>query len=138
MLSTNQRCNLFQTAVGVFLHCCNTPESVIDFLARIGVSVSVKRITRSTKSLSKQAESAIQNTARKLLSAYAYDNLDVDFKPLSDSRNNQDIPCPPNHCDFAPSSSCQTKRPRLLRDVVEDACSKSSSSDNRCTTHKST
>ena len=85
MLSTNKRCNLFQVAVGVFLHCCNTPEAVIDFLARIGVSVSAKTITRSTKSLSKQVESAIRNTARKLLSAYAYDNLDVDFKPLSET-----------------------------------------------------
>ena len=73
---------MFQAAVGVFLHCCNTPESVIDFLARIGVSVSAKTITRSVKSLSKQAESAIRNTARKVLSAYAYDNLDVDMKPL--------------------------------------------------------
>ena len=47
MLSTNKRCNLFQTAIGIFVNSFSTPESesVIDFLAQIGVSVSAKKIT---------------------------------------------------------------------------------------------
>ncbi|KAG6904271.1 hypothetical protein DXG01_011280 [Tephrocybe rancida] len=78
--STNMRCNALQTIVGVFLQSCNTPETVREFLAHAGLSVSASSINNAISSLSKESENQIRKTGQTLMAAYAYDNLDIDLK----------------------------------------------------------
>jgi len=80
MQSSNQQCNIFQSAVGIFLHSYNMPEAAIDLLVQLRVSVLLKTISHSTSSLSNEAETAIKQLGQTFLAAYAYDNLDIDFK----------------------------------------------------------
>lgn len=79
MQSTNQRCNSLQALVGVFLQSCNTSEQTRNFLAHIGVSVSVMTINQAMKNLSQEARREIQRLGATLLTSYAYDNLDIDL-----------------------------------------------------------
>ncbi|KAG2336030.1 hypothetical protein BDR05DRAFT_1006230 [Suillus weaverae] len=65
MQSMNQKCNAFESVMGIFLHSCNTPEKVIRALASMGISISVRAINMAIHSLSL---------------AYTYDNFDIDFK----------------------------------------------------------
>ncbi|KAG6848383.1 hypothetical protein H0H93_000710 [Arthromyces matolae] len=78
--STNARCNALQTVTGVFLHSCNTPETVREFLAHAGLSVSSSSINNAVASLSEQSVKRMRETGRTLMAAYAYDNLDIDLK----------------------------------------------------------
>jgi len=80
MQSSNQRCNALQSAIGMFLESCNTPETVRELLARIGISVSTTAINDMVSSLSKETQTDIQRLGQSLLAAYAYDNLDIDLK----------------------------------------------------------
>lgn len=80
MHSTNQRCNAFQSVIGVFLHAANAPETVCDLLARMGVSIATSTINNAVSSLSKEAETGIRKHGRNFLTLYAYDNLDIDLK----------------------------------------------------------
>ncbi|KAF8900876.1 hypothetical protein CPB84DRAFT_1680201, partial [Gymnopilus junonius] len=78
--STNRHCNALQSIIGIFLHSCNTPETVCELLAHIGLSVSTTSINDTVKSLSKQAGNVMQKLGRTFLTLYAYDNLDIDLK----------------------------------------------------------
>jgi ABC-type sulfate transport system permease component len=78
--SINQKCNALQSVFGFFLHSCNTPQKVVQALARMGVSISVDSINKGIQSLSKETCSAIRSMGQTLLVAYAYDNFDIDFK----------------------------------------------------------
>lgn len=78
--SSNQLCNALQSVVGIFLHCCNTPETVVEFLAHIGLSISATTINNAITNLSKESITEMQRLGRTLLTAYAYDNLDIDLK----------------------------------------------------------
>ncbi|EMD35387.1 hypothetical protein CERSUDRAFT_53612, partial [Gelatoporia subvermispora B] len=80
--STNQRCNTLQAMVGVFLHACNAPEAIIDFLSRIGLSISRSAINTAVTSLSAEAIQEIRKLGRTLLSQSAYDNFDVELRRL--------------------------------------------------------
>jgi hypothetical protein len=80
MQSANMRCNAFQMANGIFLHTANTPETVCDLLSRLGISMSTQTINSSVKTLSNAANVAMQNLGYTFLTAYAYDNLDIEFK----------------------------------------------------------
>jgi hypothetical protein len=80
MQSSNQRCNTLQSAVGMFLESCNTPETVQELLAHMGISVSTMAINDMVNSLSKEAHTEIQRLGQSLQVAYAYDNLDIDLK----------------------------------------------------------
>ena len=80
MHSTNQRCNTLQSAVGVFLHSCNAPETVRELLAQMGLSVSANTIHNAIINLSKEAGNGIRQLGQSLLTLYAYDNLDIDLK----------------------------------------------------------
>ena len=80
MHSTNQRCNAFQSVVGVFLHATNAPETVCELLARMGVSVATSTINSAVSSLSKEAATGIRKHGQSFLTLYAYDNLDIDLK----------------------------------------------------------
>ncbi|KAJ7599752.1 hypothetical protein C8J56DRAFT_768775, partial [Mycena floridula] len=80
MHSTNQRCNALQTLIGIFLHAANTPETVAELLAHIGVSISTTAINQVTANLSLESTRAIKALGATLLTAYAYDNVDIDLK----------------------------------------------------------
>jgi len=82
MHSTNQQCNSLQSIIGVFLHACNTPDTVLELLAHLGVSISLSTISNAISNLSKESSSDIRKLRRTLLTLYAYDNLDVDLKHL--------------------------------------------------------
>ena len=66
--------------VGIFLHSCNAPQTVVELLSRMSLSISSTSISRAVQNLSKEAERAIRLAGQSLLAAYAYDNLDVDLK----------------------------------------------------------
>ncbi|KAH7917504.1 hypothetical protein BV22DRAFT_1108559 [Leucogyrophana mollusca] len=80
MQSTNQKCNAFESVMGIFLHSCNTPERVIHALARMGISVSVSAIHDAIRSLSRETYRTLRDMGQTLLVGYAYDNFDIDFK----------------------------------------------------------
>lgn len=80
MYTTNQLCNSLQSMVGVFLHASNAPETIMNLLSHMGVSVSAKTVNRSIKNLSKEAHTEMRTLGQMFLTSYAYDNLDIDFK----------------------------------------------------------
>ncbi|KAF8995090.1 hypothetical protein BDQ17DRAFT_1251070, partial [Cyathus striatus] len=80
MQSSNQRCNLLQMIVGLFLHSCNVPETAHEFLACIGLSVSVTTINNIISNLSDNAEEKIKSVGSTTLTSYAYDSLDINLK----------------------------------------------------------
>ncbi|PCH39770.1 hypothetical protein WOLCODRAFT_68517, partial [Wolfiporia cocos MD-104 SS10] len=53
--STNQQCNTVQSMIGLFLHSCRTSETVLEFLSRIGLSISRTSIDNAVTSLSHEA-----------------------------------------------------------------------------------
>ena len=80
MHSSNVRCNALQSLVGVFLHSCNAPETIMEMLAHMGLSISVTTVNAAVANLSREAEVGIRTLGETVLAAYAYDNLDVDLK----------------------------------------------------------
>ena len=78
--SSNQNCNALQSIIGIFLQSCNTPETVREFLAHTGLSISTSSINNAITSLSKEAGAKIQELGKSLLTSYAYHNLDIDLK----------------------------------------------------------
>lgn len=80
MHSTNKRCNTLQTVIGIFLHSCNAPESIMELLARMGVSIAANTVNNAVKNLSKEAQSGMQKLGQTFLASYAYNNLDIDLQ----------------------------------------------------------
>ncbi|KII90676.1 hypothetical protein PLICRDRAFT_174059 [Plicaturopsis crispa FD-325 SS-3] len=80
MNTTNQKCNAFQSMVGVFCHSCNTPERVIEALARMGVCISGNTIHNAITSLSNETRRTLAAMGRTLRVGYIYDNFDINFK----------------------------------------------------------
>lgn len=79
MQSCAQKCNAFQSLMGIFLHSCNAPEKIIKVLARMGTSISLTSIHRSIKLMSISCMDEIQRVGSSLLASWAYDNFDVKF-----------------------------------------------------------
>ncbi|EMD32165.1 hypothetical protein CERSUDRAFT_58912, partial [Gelatoporia subvermispora B] len=65
--NTNQKCNMLQTMIGLFLHACNTPEAIVDLLSRCGLSISRSTINGAVKNLSAEAGTEIQKLGKSLL-----------------------------------------------------------------------
>ncbi|KAF7325047.1 hypothetical protein MKEN_00547200 [Mycena kentingensis (nom. inval.)] len=76
----NARCNKLQSLISVFLHACNTPENVVNFVSHIGVANSPSTTNSMVTSLSADAKHVIRESAATLQDAWAYDNVDVTFK----------------------------------------------------------
>ena len=53
----------------------------MELLSRLGLSIGSSTISQATGNLSNEAEAAIRDLGQGLLALYAYDNLDIDFKP---------------------------------------------------------
>lgn len=78
--TTNQYCNALQSVMGIFLHSCNTPEDIIEVLARIGVSISTTSINDAVTSLSKESSTSLRRLGKTLTTSFAYDNVDIELK----------------------------------------------------------
>jgi hypothetical protein len=83
MHATNQKCNAFQTLVGMFLQACVVPDAARKLLAHLGISLAVSTIETAVKHLSKEAFANMRAVGATFKTAYAYDNLDIDLKPLT-------------------------------------------------------
>lgn len=81
MQTKNQKANWLQSICGIFLHAIHAPQKLVDSLAHMGVSISESTILRSLHSLGVHILDDAKQLAQTLLAAYAYDNLDIDFKP---------------------------------------------------------
>ena len=88
MNSTNHHCNAFQILINIFTHSCGTPETVREFLAHAGLSVSITTINEAINNLAKESNQRIQKHGQTLLTLYAYNNLDIDLKHLTPSFKN--------------------------------------------------
>ncbi|KXN82362.1 hypothetical protein AN958_02648 [Leucoagaricus sp. SymC.cos] len=66
--------------MSVFMHSTNSataPETVIELLAHLGLSIATTTIQQAVASLSKKAEVHIQAVGSTLTTMFAYDNLDI-------------------------------------------------------------
>ncbi|KAF8193659.1 hypothetical protein BJ912DRAFT_848356 [Pholiota molesta] len=80
MQSTNRLCNTLQSAMGIFLHSCGSPEAVSQLLAHMGISISTTSINEAINNLAKEANAQVCKVGQGLSVCYAYDNLDIDLK----------------------------------------------------------
>ena len=78
--STNQRCNLLKSMVGIFLHSAGTPETVVELLSHLRISLITTSINNAIESLSSELGTMIEWAGCTLLAGYAYDNVDIDLK----------------------------------------------------------
>ncbi|KZT73986.1 hypothetical protein DAEQUDRAFT_660942, partial [Daedalea quercina L-15889] len=74
--------NALQSIIGIYLHSCNAPKSIVKLLARIGVSISRTAIDDAVSSLSKESAIKMRKLGRTLLTMIAYDNFDIKLKQL--------------------------------------------------------
>ncbi|KAJ7078049.1 hypothetical protein B0H15DRAFT_805015 [Mycena belliarum] len=58
----------------------NTPSKVIETLAHMGISISEQSIEQAIHSLSRESYAKLREMGQTLLTGYAYDNFDIDFK----------------------------------------------------------
>ncbi|KAH9942662.1 hypothetical protein B0H21DRAFT_710233 [Amylocystis lapponica] len=68
------------SVLGTFFHTCNTPETAIELLSQIGLSISMTTINQVVSSLSAESHNAIRGLGQTLLTSYAYDNFDIELK----------------------------------------------------------
>ena len=47
MHSSNQQCNALQSIMRIFLHSCETPETVLEAFAHMGIMISTTMINES-------------------------------------------------------------------------------------------
>lgn len=80
MQSTSQKVNALESIIGIFLHSCKTPKTVIETLMRMGISISINAIHQAITSLSAKSAKVLRDLGQTLLTFYAYDNFDVDLK----------------------------------------------------------
>ncbi|KAF9003895.1 hypothetical protein BDQ17DRAFT_1241875, partial [Cyathus striatus] len=73
-------CNALQCVLGIFLHSCNAPEAVCELMSCIGLSISMTSINHAVNYLSHEANKEMHKLGQTFLTAYAYDNLDIDLK----------------------------------------------------------
>ncbi|KAL1698522.1 hypothetical protein EV121DRAFT_218038 [Schizophyllum commune] len=88
MHGTNQKCNAFQSIIGIYLKSCNTPERVVDCLHRMGLSISQDSIYNAINSLSTEATEHLREMGQSLTVGYTYDNMDLNFALATSSIDN--------------------------------------------------
>ncbi|THU94764.1 hypothetical protein K435DRAFT_860227 [Dendrothele bispora CBS 962.96] len=67
--------------------CMHAPNTAVELLAHIGVSISSSAIEDAISSLSRESLKKIQELSCTLLNAYAYDNVDIDLKQAPSLEN---------------------------------------------------
>ncbi len=89
--ANNQKCNMLQVIIGIFLHTCNAPEQVVDLFFHLGLCCAQQTILAALDSLSKESIEHITRIGQTLLVGYAYDNFDMSDKsktPTIEQSNN--------------------------------------------------
>ena len=64
----------------MFLHSCKASESVVEFLSRIGLSISRTAIDDAVANLSRESARRMRDLGWTRLASVAYDNFDVELK----------------------------------------------------------
>ncbi|CAO3568652.1 unnamed protein product [Mortierella alpina] len=80
LFMTSQKCNAFQTVMGVFLYCTGCPTRVLDVLSSLGLSVSDDQVK---KALSNMTEDAMNQVRKAILCNdwfVVYDNINIAMK----------------------------------------------------------
>ncbi|KAI6117851.1 hypothetical protein EDD16DRAFT_1692910 [Pisolithus croceorrhizus] len=80
MHGSNQKANVLQSLLGLFLQSVHTPYKVIDTLAHLGITISADTINMAIQALSAESQNSLRRLGQSLLASYAYDNFDVDLK----------------------------------------------------------
>ncbi|KAJ3576949.1 hypothetical protein NP233_g91 [Leucocoprinus birnbaumii] len=80
MQSTNQKCNSLQAMVGLFLQAAGAPETVVELLAHLGLSISTTSINGAVTSLFQKVDEQIREAGATMTTMYGWDNLDFMLK----------------------------------------------------------
>lgn len=65
----------------MFMHSAGVADIPLEFLSRVGVTISPRAIQNGITSVSKKRDRAARTLGQSGLCLYAWDNLDIDFKP---------------------------------------------------------
>jgi hypothetical protein len=66
--------------MGIFLHSCETPETVLKAFGHMGITISTTAINEAVRSLLRESAVKMKDLGHSFLSLYGYDNLDLDLK----------------------------------------------------------
>ncbi|TFK71829.1 hypothetical protein BDN72DRAFT_793389, partial [Pluteus cervinus] len=80
MRNANQKCNAFQSLIGIYLHSCNTPDIIMQLLSSLGIAISGTTVDDAVTHLSENAEAGMKEAGATHLVSFADDNLDADLK----------------------------------------------------------
>jgi hypothetical protein len=78
----NVRSNALQVIIALYLHAKRTPDHIIRFLSKAGLSVSTSSIDNAITSLTKQARDRVRSVGQQRKHCLAFDNLDVMIRTL--------------------------------------------------------
>ena len=77
--TANNKCNSFQSMCSLFLHAANTPETVHELLAHMGLATSLTTMNNAISNLSRDAGAVIRANGKTLSMIYAFDNIDFNL-----------------------------------------------------------
>ncbi|KAF9915470.1 hypothetical protein FBU30_001945, partial [Linnemannia zychae] len=80
LFMTSQKCNAFQTVMGVFLHCTGCPTRVLDVLSSIGLSVSDYQVRKVLGNMTKDALEQVRKAVLCNDWFLVYDNINIAMK----------------------------------------------------------
>ncbi|KAF9976372.1 hypothetical protein BGZ65_007864 [Modicella reniformis] len=86
----NRRANFFQANTGLYVFSKGAPRRLIDFLSRLGISVSHQSILRGMESLSKDAQQRLRAEVREKAWYLVYDNINMACRKYDQRLTNQD------------------------------------------------
>lgn len=80
LFMTSQKCNAFQTVMGVFLHCTGCPTRVLDILSSLGISVSDDQVWKALANMTKDAMDQVRKAVLNNDWFVIYDNINIAMK----------------------------------------------------------
>lgn len=80
LFMTSQKCNAFQTMMGVFLHCTGCPTRVLDVLSSLGISVSDDQVWKALANMTKDAMDQVRKAVLNNDWFVIYDNINIAMK----------------------------------------------------------
>ncbi|KAF9368787.1 hypothetical protein CPB97_004251, partial [Podila verticillata] len=80
LFMTSQKCNAFQTVMGVFLHCTGCPTRVLDVLSSLGLSVSDDQVRKALANMTKDAKDQVKKAVLHNEWFVVYDNINIAMK----------------------------------------------------------
>ncbi|KAG0012791.1 hypothetical protein BGZ82_002424, partial [Podila clonocystis] len=80
LFMTSQKCNAFQTVMGVFLHCTGCPTRVLDILSSFGLSVSDDQVRKALANMTKDTQNQVKKAVLNNDWFVIYDNINIAMK----------------------------------------------------------